>query len=1269
MQRLQVVTAPLLIVVVLMGGTLIRASAARADTTGVWKRTGRMATSRRYAQRERLPDGRILVVGGTDTTGVDGSASVFYDTAEIYDPATGTWSATGSLTTGGRALHTSTALPDGKILVAGGWNGSAALSSAEIYNPATGIWSATGSMNTARADHKDTVLVDGRILVAGGFDSAGNPIASAEIFNPATGIWTATAGAMAGARYGHRLNDVGGGKVLVTGGFGTGGVALASSERFTYNPTTGNGTFSAAASLAHARGNHFATPLPTGEILVTGGNNGSGVLDSTELYDPDNDTFSAGGTLNQARQTHGAFNLPNGLVLVSGGNDNPSIDWDIQTDFLAAAELYDRATNTFTPTGSKLSATRGGSSIVLWTGKELSAGGGTNESELYNPAMPGASETWEAPTGTTPTLPAARTSHQQNLLGDGRVLMTGGLPDSTGASTPLKTAVLFDYTTGSFTTTAGDMTVERQQHRNAVLYTGKVLITGGRSAALAGNLNTAELFDPVLGTFAATHTTMTTFRRLHRVTTLDNGKVLITGGRGGAAVGNNGTLRSAQLYDPADDSFTTLANTMVNFRTNYQATLLYTGKVLIIGGTGGVLSTDANVLNTAELFDPATNSFTATGNMNNARNNPLMIRLANGKVLVVGGTDAAGNPVQDVEVYDPATGVFTSVGNMSVARDGHRTTRLDNGRAMIVGGQTTTATTDVTDTAELFNHVTVKFGATDNLTKGRQDFSLTSLPNGRILVAGGLDGAGAALTTAELYTPLIGDLVDTFITTHPLPITSGTSATFEFNAAPAPGSTFHCQLDGGAITACATGQTYNSLAEGSHDFGVAATDADGNTDPTPEIFSWTIDTTQPDTSITSHPATLTNGTSAAFEFSSTEPGSFECDLDGGGFAACTVPKDYNGLAEGAHTFQARAIDNAGNTDATPASFTWTIDTTPPNTVIDSGPPSPTGLTSVDFTFHSTEGGSTLECQLDGGGFGPCTSPKHYDNVSVLGAHSFDVRATDGAGNTDPTPATFNWTVVSGSAPDTFINSGPAADGGATNNTSAAFNFTSDNAAATFACSLDNAAFSACTSPKSYTKLKAGNHNFRVQATAGGVTDPTPASLSWAIDTKAPNTTITSAPPALTKNPVATFTFTSTEGGGTFQCSVDGGAFADCTSPFDTPALVDGKHNFQVKAFDAAGNADKSPAKAKAWTVDQTPPVTTITGKPTDPTTSTTATFKFTSEKKSTFMCQLDGGVVETCKSGKKYSGLAKGPHIFQVQATDAAKNVELVPVTYMWTQN
>jgi hypothetical protein len=138
-------------------------------------------------------------------------------------------------------------------------------------------------------------------------------------------------------------------------------------------------------------------------------------------------------------------------------------------------------------------------------------------------------------------------------------------------------------------------------------------------------------------------------------------------------------------------------------------------------------------------------------------------------------------------------------------------------------------------------------------------------------------------------------------------------------------------------------------------------------------------------------------------------------------------------------------------------------------------------------------------------------------------------------------------------------------------------------------------------------------------------------------------------------------------GGGFQCSLDAGPFADCTSPFVSSALADGKHTFQVKAVDAAGNIDKSAAKAKAWTVDTQLPETTITKMPTNPTTSTNAVFKFAStEKKSTFQCNLDSGGFLPCTSAPTFPGLSLGPHHIEVRATDAAGNVDPTPDIFDW---
>ena len=352
-----------------------------------------------------------------------------------------------------------------------------------------------------------------------------------------------------------------------------------------------------------------------------------------------------------------------------------------------------------------------------------------------------ASGTWES----TGNMITARSNHHQNLLADGRVLMSGGLNN---AGNPLASAELYDHTTGIFSST-GSMSTARWQHRNVVLLTGKVLVTGGRPNASTNVLNTAELFDPVAGTFSATGS-MQRFRRLHRATILANGNVLITGGQGGTTDTSNGTLNNAELYDPAAGTFSFTAGTMVSSRRSHLQTLLPDGRVLIVGGTGGAGNT---VLNTAELYDPTTNTFAATGNMLVARNGPFLIGLPNGKVLVLGGNDGDGNPIASAEIYDPATGIFSATGNPVTGRIGSRALLMANGQVLSAGGRTSSSASSVTATAELFNHLTGTFSATGSLVTAREEPSATNLPNGQALFAGGVNAAGVELASAELYTP------------------------------------------------------------------------------------------------------------------------------------------------------------------------------------------------------------------------------------------------------------------------------------------------------------------------------------------------------------------------------------------------------------------------------------------------------------------------------------------------------------------------------------
>ena len=173
--------------------------------------------------------------------------------------------------------------------------------------------------------------------------------------------------------------------------------------------------------------------------------------------------------------------------------------------------------------------------------------------------------------------------------------------------------------------------------------------------------------------------------------------------------------------------------------------------------------------------------------------------------------------------------------------------------------------------------------------------------------------------------------------------------------------------------------------------------------------SVSINVLPPDTALTSVPAAQTKLKTASFSFTSTMSGGpFECQLDGGTFAACTSPKSYSKLAKGSHTFQVRATDGLGHPDPTPASYTWVVDATPPKTSIVSGPSNPTTSKDAELTFASTEPNSTFQCSLDNAPLDTCTSPQNHTGLSA-GKHTFKVRSTDAAGNVG-SPATFKWVI-------------------------------------------------------------------------------------------------------------------------------------------------------------------------------------------------------------------------------------------------------------------
>ena len=219
--------------------------------------------------------------------------------------------------------------------------------------------------------------------------------------------------------------------------------------------------------------------------------------------------------------------------------------------------------------------------------------------------------------------------------------------------------------------------------------------------------------------------------------------------------------------------------------------------------------------------------------------------------------------------------------------------------------------------------------------------------------------------------------------------------------------TFTCSLDGGAYTGCSSPQAYSGLADGSHTFAVLATDSAGNTDASAETFTWEIDTVAPDTTIDAQPDALAPASDATFKFSSEDGATFECSIDAGAFASCASPFDASGLSDGSHVFSVRATDDAGNTDASPASFTWQTDGTPPSGSITSPAAAATlaGVTTVAVADASDANGvDGVQFQLDGVDLGVADrgAPPYsvnWDTTSASnGPHTLTALITDTVGN-------------------------------------------------------------------------------------------------------------------------------------------------------------------------------------------------------------------------------------------------------------------------------
>ncbi|MGH3144831.1 MAG: Ig-like domain-containing protein, partial [Rubrobacter sp.] len=369
-----------------------------------------------------------------------------------------------------------------------------------------------------------------------------------------------------------------------------------------------------------------------------------------------------------------------------------------------------------------------------------------------------------------------------------------------------------------------------------------------------------------------------------------------------------------------------------------------------------------------------------------------------------------------------------------------------------------------------------------------------------------------------------------------------------------------------------------------------------------------------DTTITSGPSdgSTVNSTSAEFRFTSNEPGAtFECKMDnwgGDGFFPCSSPRSFDFLSEGTHTFTVRASDGA-NIDSTPAIRTWTVDPPPETTITSYDYPGSSGKvngtvnsTSAEFRFTSNEAGATFECRLarqgeTPGTFTACSSPKGYTGLTD-GRYTFEVRARDGAGTVDASPASDTWR-VDATPPSLTITSGPA-EGSDVDSSSATFAFSASDASSgvgSVRCRLDDGSFGPCSggaSSHSVAGLADGQHTFKVRAT-DVVGNSTTASRTWTVDTSAPEAPPITSPTEGSRLNTGAFAvrgtaeansrvelfegvvskgITTADGGGAWSVALSG--------------VANGTHTYTAKATDAVGNTSGS-SNSRTVIVDKVKP--------------------------------------------------------------------------------
>jgi hypothetical protein len=797
--------------------------------------SARLHTARVGHVATLLNNGQVLITGGYN------SGTGLVADAELYDPLTQTFLDLGNSNTP-RYGHTATMLQDGRVLIAGGQTDAiptAAYNTAEIFDPLTQTFTVlTALMTASREGHEAVRLSDGRVLLAGGSDPATGPLNSAELYDPVLAMFIPVSGTMTTPRTSHAATLLNGDQVLIIGGSsGVNGAALSSAEIFDQNSQL----FTSVGYMASGRESQTDTLLDDGTVLIAGGTDGASALRSAELYtasqltglttitiSPPNPAIGLGGqqlftavgtfadgsvaslasilwsssnsavapVSNDATNSGAATSLTQGAATITASADgvSGSAVLTISAPTLVSIEVDPQdptiplgATQQFTATGTYTDgSTQDLTAAVTWSASG-SVAATINGSGLAAGVFQGVA-TIRASLGslnattnlivTSPALVSISVSPASATVPLGGSQQYQAIGTYSDTSTQVITSlVAWSSSAGSVATISGTGLARGLAQGTSTLTatSGSVsatvpLVVGPpslTSLAIAPSAASLSVGSTQQLTAIGTYTDGST-QNLTAISSWSssNTAVVLVSGSGLASAASVGEATITATSGSSSATAVLIATsgaTPANLNTSrylHSTTTLNTGQILVAGGINCPSAGPCSYLSSAEIYDPASGAFTNTGSMAQARSAPAVL-LSNGNVLIAGGyaCDTAGNcsSLSSAEIYNPNLGTFSSTGNLTVARSDHAMTVLRNGTVLIVGGQTCTTATSCTalSTAEIFDPAAGTFTATPGGIGGaRFGASAVTLNSGLVLVAGGFDGSNlpaAALVFDPTY--------------------------------------------------------------------------------------------------------------------------------------------------------------------------------------------------------------------------------------------------------------------------------------------------------------------------------------------------------------------------------------------------------------------------------------------------------------------------------------------------------------------------------------